>query len=71
MGSVEPDEGEIQKPDYATIGYLPQDGISVTGHSLRKEAETAFAGAVGLKEKLDDAEKKLGRWNLTRRNFMT
>ena len=60
MGSVEPDEGEIQKPDYATIGYLPQDGISVTGHSLRKEAETAFAGAVGLKEKLDDAEKKLG-----------
>ena len=60
MGSVEPDEGEIQKPDYTTIGYLPQDGISVTGHSLRKEAETAFAGAVGLKEKLDDAEKKLG-----------
>ncbi len=60
MGEVEPDEGEVQKPDYATIGYLPQDGISVGGHSLREEAVTAFAGAVGLKEKLDQAETELG-----------
>ena len=60
MGEVNPDEGEIEKPDYATVGYLPQDGISVSGHSLRQEAATAFAGAVELKEKLDKAEIELG-----------
>ena len=60
MGEVNPDEGEIEKPDYATVGYLTQDGISVSGHSLRQEAATAFAGAVELKEKLDKAEIELG-----------
>jgi ATP-binding cassette subfamily F protein 3 len=60
MGEVEPDEGEIQKPDYATVGYLPQDGISVEGHSLREEALSAFAGAVDLKQTLDEAETRLG-----------
>ena len=35
MEEVEPDSGMIEKPDYATVGYLPQDGISVSGHSLR------------------------------------
>ena len=53
-------KGKCKSPDYATIGYLPQDGISVGGHSLREEAVTAFAGAVGLKEKLDQAETELG-----------
>ena len=60
MGEVEPDEGEIQKPEYATVGYLPQDGISVEGHSLREEALTAFSGAVDLKKTLEDAETRLG-----------
>ena len=60
MKEVEPDSGIIEKPDYATVGYLPQDGIAVTGHSLRDEAGQAFSGAVGLKEKLDEAEIKLG-----------
>jgi len=60
MGEVEPDEGEIQKPDYATVGYLPQDGISVEGHTLREEALSAFAGAVDLKQTLDEAETRLG-----------
>ena len=27
MGEVNPDEGFIEKPDYATVGYLPQDGV--------------------------------------------
>ena len=35
MGDETPDSGMIEKPDYATVGYLPQDGISVAGHSLR------------------------------------
>ena len=27
MGEVNPDDGFIEKPDYATVGYLPQDGV--------------------------------------------
>ncbi len=60
MGQVEPDSGSIEKPDYATIGYLPQDGISVKGSTLFEEAGKAFADALALRERLDEAEVRLG-----------
>ena len=60
MGEETPDSGMIEKPDYATVGYLPQDGISASGHSLREEAGKAFADVRSLREKLDEAEVKLG-----------
>ena len=60
MGDETPGSGTIEKPDYATIGYLPQDGISVSGHSLREEAGKAFADVRSLQEKLDEAEVELG-----------
>ena len=60
MDQVEPDSGSIEKPDYATIGYLPQDGISVKGSTLAEEAGKAFADALALRERLDEAEVRLG-----------
>ena len=60
MGQVVPDEGQVEKPDYATVGYLPQDGVSAKGCTLREEVAKAFSGMTELKEKLDDAEVKLG-----------
>ena len=60
MGEESPDEGSIEKPDYATVGYLPQDGISASGCSLREEAGKAFSDANVLKQKLDEAEVELG-----------
>ena len=59
MGEVEPDEGVIEKPDYATVGYLPQDGVSAKGCLMREEVTKAFSGMQLLQEKLDDAEKRL------------
>lgn len=60
MEEETPDSGSVEKPDYATVGYLPQDGISVTGCTLREEAGKAFADANAIKAKLDEAETELG-----------
>ncbi|MBC8348715.1 MAG: ABC-F family ATP-binding cassette domain-containing protein [Verrucomicrobia bacterium] len=60
MGEVEPDSGSIEKPDYTTIGYLPQDGISVKGSTLAEEAGKAFADALALRERLGEADVRLG-----------
>ena len=60
MGQVVPDEGQVEKPDYTTVGYLPQDGVSAKGCTLREEVAKAFSGMTELKQKLDDAEVKLG-----------
>ena len=60
MGEENPNSGTIEKPDYATVGYLPQDGISAKDGSLRDEASKAFADAKELEEKLNEAEEELG-----------
>ena len=60
MGEETPDSGSVEKPDYATVGYLPQDGISADGCSLREEAGKAFSDAIAVKKKLDEAEIELG-----------
>jgi ATP-binding cassette subfamily F protein 3 len=59
IGELSPDEGGIEKPDYATVGYLPQDGVHASGGTVREEAGKAFAGVAELKAKLDEAEAKL------------
>ena len=60
MGQETPDSGSVEKPDYATVGYLPQDGITITGCTLREEASKAFSDTMAVKEKLDEAEVQLG-----------
>ncbi len=59
MGEIEADRGSIDKPDYVSIGYLPQDGISVSGRTLYAEAESAFGNILELQEKIDKADEAM------------
>jgi ATP-binding cassette, subfamily F, member 3 len=56
---VEADDGEIEKPQHVTMGYLPQDGISVSGKSLYEEAESAFGNLIELRRQLEEAEERM------------
>ena len=56
MGELEPESGSIDKFDYVSIGYLPQDGISVSGKTLFAEAESAFGNIMELQGKIEKAE---------------
>ena len=73
MGEVEPDEGEIQKPDYATVGYLPQDGISVARATASERGSfIGFCWRCGFKDKpWRRLRPVLGKWTQTPRSFMT
>lgn len=59
-GLMSPDSGSINRAKYIEVGYLPQEGVKISGKTLYQEAETAFEDAVQLKEKLDDASNQLG-----------
>ncbi|HKK17044.1 MAG TPA: ATP-binding cassette domain-containing protein [Opitutales bacterium] len=59
MGEVEPDKGSIDHPDYVSIGYLPQDGISVSGQTLYEEAKSAFGDILELQAKIEKADADL------------
>jgi ATP-binding cassette subfamily F protein 3 len=53
------DTGFINKSNFVTVGYLPQDGISAKGKTLFHEAETAFEDILLVREELKDAQHSL------------
>jgi ATP-binding cassette subfamily F protein 3 len=59
MGEIEPDRGSFDRPDYVSIGYLPQDGIHVSGKTLYAEAESAFGDILELQGKIEQADAQL------------
>jgi ATP-binding cassette, subfamily F, member 3 len=59
LGEAEIDSGQVEKPSFVTLGYLPQDGISSKGKTLYSEAETAFADTLTLQKKIDAATERM------------
>jgi ATP-binding cassette, subfamily F, member 3 len=52
-GMLEPNGGKISKPKHCKIGYLPQEGIHVSGITLWDETESAFAEATKIQSEID------------------
>ncbi len=69
LDEVEIDRGEFEKPDWVTLGYLPQDGIEVKGRSLFKEVETAFDDALDLQAKIEEADEKLAEMDTSSEEY--
>ena len=59
-GIDEPDGGQIVTPAALTIGYLPQDGLSYSGRTLREEAGLAFKALLDMKAEIAAIEDRLG-----------
>ncbi|WP_309397673.1 ABC-F family ATP-binding cassette domain-containing protein [Cerasicoccus maritimus] len=59
LGQTEFDGGQIEKPGYVSLGYLPQDGIEAKGKTLYEEVETAFADVLKLQDKISEAEEQM------------
>lgn len=63
------DSGKVDKANYVTFGYLPQDGIEMHGRTLFKETELAFADVLGLKAKVEEAEVRLDEMDTSSEEF--
>src|SRR3954469_7280895 len=59
-GIDEPDEGAILKPSALTVGYLPQDGLNHSGHTVFEEAASAFGELLAMKHEMHAIEERLG-----------
>lgn len=69
QSEVEIDGGELEIPDWVTIGYLPQDGIEVRGRTLYAEVETAFDDALMLQAKIEEADAKLAEMDTSSEEY--
>ncbi len=59
-GLDEPDSGSIVRPADLTVGYLPQDGLSHSGHTIVQEASLAFEDLLSVKAEMHEIEHRLG-----------
>jgi ATP-binding cassette, subfamily F, member 3 len=59
-GLDEPDSGAVLKPSALTVGYLPQDGLNHSGHTVFEEAASAFAELLAMKAEMHMLEERLG-----------
>jgi ATP-binding cassette subfamily F protein 3 len=59
IGAEQPDAGSITMPRGTTAGYLPQDGLSHRGRSLRDEALSAFAAVLAIGEEMTELEERM------------
>jgi len=59
-GLDEPDAGLVVKPTGLTIGYLPQDGLTHSGRTLREEAALAFKPLLDMRDEIAQLEDRLG-----------
>jgi ATP-binding cassette subfamily F protein 3 len=51
-GQLEPDSGVVQRSTAVTIGYLPQEGVTVAGRTLFEEARTALPELADIQAEL-------------------
>jgi ATP-binding cassette subfamily F protein 3 len=59
-GLDEADSGQVVKPAGLTIGYLPQDGLTHSGNTLREEASLAFKPLLDIRDEIAALEDRLG-----------
>lgn len=58
-GILEPNAGQIAKPRGCRVGYLPQEGIHVSGKSVRAEVESAFAEVIAMQDEVHALTEQL------------
>ncbi len=57
-GEADPERGRVARARYVTVGYLPQDGLAVSGKTVYCEAETAFEAVLDVRQRLEALHKE-------------
>jgi len=66
---LEPETGSIEKANYVTVGYLPQDGTVGTTLTLFQEAETAFEDILHVRNKLLEVHRRFSELDHTTEEY--
>jgi ATP-binding cassette, subfamily F, member 3 len=61
LGENTPDTGVITRAKYVTVGYLPQEGTSLTGRSLYAEVESVFADIIQTQRDLTTVQDAMAK----------
>src|ERR1700749_56265 len=61
LGGIESlDYGSIVAAKYTTFGYLPQDGLQLSGRTVFDECMSVFANLRALEQEMEDLARRMG-----------
>ncbi len=60
-GTETPDKGNVTAPRGTRVGFLPQDGLSHGGRTLKEEATSVFADVLALRDEQRELEEAMSR----------
>lgn len=69
-GAIDPNAGEITKPRSCKIGYLPQEGIHISGITLWDETESAFGEAKRIQDDITRLDERLHGMDSSTEEYM-
>ena len=58
-GLMDPDTGDVVTSKHTTIGYLPQDGIKLTGNTLYDEVYSSAGDINKIQQEIEDIEMEM------------
>ncbi len=69
VGALEPDRGKVMLPKHTQVGYLPQDGIHISGSPLLEEVLGSVGNIVELQQVVDELSADLQKLDSTSREY--
>ena len=60
-GTETPDKGDVTAPRGTRVGFLPQDGLSHGGRTLKEEVTSVFADVLALQDEQRELEEAMSR----------
>ncbi len=54
------DYGQLHRAKYMTLGYLPQDGLELSGRSVMEECLSVFSGLKDMEHEMEELAGKMG-----------
>jgi ATP-binding cassette, subfamily F, member 3 len=59
LGEISPDDGQVARAKYVSVGYLPQDGVVNTGATLYETTEAVFGDIVETRGRLEEIARRM------------
>lgn len=66
VGLTQPDSGSVQKANYVSVGYLPQDGVTAKGKTLYEEVKSAFENIIAVENQLEQINSQIQNFGATK-----
>src|SRR5580658_1249213 len=63
------DYGSLVSAKYTTFGYLPQDGLQLSGRTVFDECMSVFSNLRALEQEMEDLEHKMGELDHTSNEY--